>query len=65
MEGRSLRIARTIAGLSQEQLAKRVGISAQAISWYETGRGRMSAEIHRRLLAVLAGETDPPTPGAA
>ena len=41
--GKRLRLRRNILGLSQEQLAKNIGISFQQIQKYEHGTNRISA----------------------
>src|SRR5271165_6286229 len=47
--GQRLREARLLAGLSQTDLAKSLGISFQAVQKYESGENRLSAS---RLLAA-------------
>lgn len=47
--GRRLREARLLAGFSQGQLGKHIGVTFQAVQKYETGENRLSAS---RLLAV-------------
>ena len=41
--GERLRIARRLAGLSQQQLAEHLGVSFQAVQKYENGENRLSA----------------------
>ncbi len=57
-DGRTLSVARHLARLSQDELARRVGISRAAISRYEAGKRRMGAETRLRILAALAGGPD-------
>jgi transcriptional regulator with XRE-family HTH domain len=54
--GRQLRIARMQAGLSQQQLGDRVGLTFQQIQKYESGKSRISAGI----LAVFSRELNVP-----
>lgn len=63
IDGRGLRSLRLAAGLLQSEVGRRAGISRGAVSKYETGRRRMSAEIRLRLFRALTGETN--DPGAA
>jgi len=63
-QGRSLRVARTIAGLTPQELAARAGIPRSTIAAYEAGRNLMPPEVRARLLAALA-DADPDLPGAA
>ncbi len=41
--GERLRLARKLAGLTQQQLAEHLGISFQAVQKYENGENRLSA----------------------
>jgi transcriptional regulator with XRE-family HTH domain len=41
--GERLRLARQLAGLSQQQLGDALGVSFQAVQKYETGENRLSA----------------------
>ena len=56
--GAQLRLRRVILGLSQEELASRLGISFQQIQKYESGANRISAarlfEISRELDVPIA-----------
>ncbi len=54
--GRQLRIARMQAGLSQQQLGERVGLTFQQIQKYESGKSRISAGI----LSIFARELNVP-----
>jgi transcriptional regulator with XRE-family HTH domain len=54
--GRQLRIARMQAGLSQQQLGDRVGLTFQQIQKYESGKSRISAGI----LSVFSRELNVP-----
>ena len=48
-----LRVARVRSGLSQAELAVRVGVGQQAISRYETGERSPDAEMIARIERVL------------
>jgi transcriptional regulator with XRE-family HTH domain len=61
---RSLQDAREDLGLSQRELASRLGISAGYIALIETGRRPMSAQLYRRLQQVLAATGDSKIAGA-
>lgn len=50
--GPALRRARTVAGLSQQQLARRAGTSQATISAYETGAKEPSLRTIDRVLAA-------------
>ena len=58
------------AGLSQSELARRVGMSQQAVHKLIRGTSRSTANLHRfarelgTTTAYLAGETDDPDEGA-
>lgn len=70
--GSRVRVARKLAGLHQEELARRIGVSSQGLQKYESGENRVSAS---RLFAIATAvrqpltfffENDRPTrPGAA
>src|SRR4051812_37161205 len=49
-----------VAGLSQYELARRVGVTLNLVSFWELGRFRPSRRSRRRLLAVLGVEYLPP-----
>ena len=51
--GEGLRAARTRAGLSQEELAKKSGISQEAISVLERGGGNPTMRTLERLARAL------------
>lgn len=51
--GERIRIARTMRGLSQEELAERIGKDQKAISKYELGQRRMFATEIPKLAAAL------------
>ena len=51
--GRRLRVIRKTAGLSQEQMAEKVGISFQQIQKYEWGTNRMSVARMVQIAAAL------------
>jgi transcriptional regulator with XRE-family HTH domain len=50
--GRELRVARTSAGLSQEQLARQAGVSQTEVSRAELGDVRVALEVRCRLAAA-------------
>ena len=50
--GQRLRLARTLRGLSQDDLGKKVGVTFQQIQKYERGTNRVSAG---RLVALAKG----------
>jgi transcriptional regulator with XRE-family HTH domain len=51
--GERLRVARRLAGLSQQQLAEHLGVSFQAVQKYENGENRLSAGRLIRATQVL------------
>lgn len=51
--GERLRELRTGAGLTQEQLAQRIGVSGPTVSNYETGYSRLSADDLPRVAEAL------------
>lgn len=51
--GNRLRMARTLAGMSQTALGEAIGVSFQQVQKYETGGNRISASRLWRLAAVL------------
>jgi transcriptional regulator with XRE-family HTH domain len=51
--GARLRVARQLAGLSQQQLGEHLGVSFQAVQKYETGENRLSAGRLVKAAAVL------------
>ena len=53
--GRELARLRKVVGLSQEQLAGRLGISAKQLGKYERGLNRMSAGRYEAALRILRG----------
>jgi transcriptional regulator with XRE-family HTH domain len=66
--GRRLRVARENAGLSQEAVAKRLGLQRPAVSEIEAGRRRVAAHelakmsdlYHASMEWLVSGETDTP-----
>lgn len=69
MEEKGYRVAqaRKLAGLSQKQLADRLGVSQQAIYYYETGRSDIKASVLKELseatgcsVSFILGITDDP-----
>lgn len=55
---RRLRLARLAAGISQDQLAERVGVSRQAIAAMERGRHDPSLTVALRLAAALGSTVE-------
>lgn len=53
-----LRELRTAAGLSQEALGQKIGVSGQAISHLESGRRKMTADMAKRLGEFFSVSTD-------
>ena len=51
--GEQLRVARHLAGLSQQQLGDQLGVSFQAVQKYEIGENRLSAGRLVKAAAVL------------
>ncbi|BBK41124.1 hypothetical protein STVA_11440 [Allostella vacuolata] len=51
--GRQVRLHRTVAGLSQTQLAESIGLTFQQVQKYERGANRISASTLTRIAAVL------------
>ena len=51
--GERIRAARQAAGLSQEKLAERLGLTRQAVTKWETGQSAPSTENLLRLAEVL------------
>lgn len=49
VNGEQLKIARETIGLTQEQVASKVGVNKQTISSYENGHGWPSANVFLRL----------------
>ncbi len=63
--GRALRAQRIARGLSQAELARRVGISASALSQAERGRTGLAASTRvklERILGEVLGATEPSAP---
>lgn len=56
--GRDIRARRIARGLSQAELARRLGISPSALSQAERGRAALSARTHARAREIL----EPPSP---
>ena len=54
-----LRVGRELVGLSQNQLATKVGLSPAAISQFESGAARPSPETVAALSAALAAVLRP------
>jgi transcriptional regulator with XRE-family HTH domain len=66
--GERLRLARQLAGISQQQLGEALGVSFQAVQKYETGENRLSAGRMVKAaaflgvdLAFFAKDHTPPT----
>lgn len=58
MEGKRLKAARDMQNLTQEELAKRAGMSQRTIGRYETSNGEADEAILIRLASVLEVSTD-------
>ncbi len=58
MLGDSIRQARIASGMSQEQLAERLGVSRQSISLWETNQTRPTAENIISIAKILGVSTD-------
>lgn len=58
--GRLLAQQREAAGLSQRELAKRVGIDPSSVSGYETGRTRVSVVMLARLCNAMGADAGMP-----
>ena len=56
--GQRIRKVRKARGLSQEELAEKVGISTTHMSHIETGNTKMSLSIFAELASVLETRTD-------
>ena len=56
--GQRLRLRRTFLGVTQEQLAEKLGISFQQIQKYERGQNRISAARLRDVANMLAVTVD-------
>lgn len=56
--GQRIRKIRKARGLSQEQLAERVGISITHMSHIETGNTKLSLEVFAQLVSVLEARAD-------
>lgn len=54
----AIKKARLIAGFSQEQLAERLGVSAGAVSQWETGKGHPNVKRLKLLAAELGTTVD-------
>lgn len=55
--GAKIKELRTERGLSQKQLAEKIGVAANTVSQYESGQSKTSIDI----LAILAVELDTTT----
>lgn len=53
-----LRAARVAAGLTQEEVAEKVGVSGQSIYYYESGRGDPSTKVLRLIASTLNVSSD-------
>ena len=49
IDGSRLKVAREAIGLSQGEVARKIGVNKQTISSYENGHGKPSADIFLRL----------------
>jgi len=54
-----LKQCREVAGLTQLELARRVGCSKRRVSWLERGIEEMSEGMEARMVAGLAGRPHP------
>jgi len=52
-----MKAARVLRGLTQMQLAEKIGLKEIEISRLETGRVRPAAELKRRIAAILQKPT--------
>jgi len=57
MANKRLRAARVLAGMTQLQLADRIGKKEIEVSRFETGRAQPDAEAKRRIAEVLGKPT--------
>lgn len=60
-EGIDIRVVRARLGLSQQQLAARIGVSSRQISLYENGKSHPSKrtmDAVRKLLLAIVGEQE-------
>ena len=57
MKAQNMKVARMMKGLTQVDLAQRVGCSEALVSKIETGRARPDRELKRQIACVLAIET--------
>ena len=53
-----LRELRTAAGLSQEALGQKIGVSGQAISHLESGKRKLTSDMAKRLADFFNVSTD-------
>ncbi|BBK33439.1 transcriptional regulator with XRE-family HTH domain [Stella humosa] len=53
-----MRLYRTVAGLSQTQLAETIGLTFQQVQKYERGSNRISASVLTRISATLGVAVD-------
>ncbi|QDH17478.1 helix-turn-helix domain-containing protein [Swingsia samuiensis] len=56
--GRRIRLLREMAGLSQQQLAEKIGISRSAVAFWETGRSGHVGKHLGQFAAVLGVEPE-------
>ncbi len=56
--GQKIRIAREASGITQEELAKEIGVEPPTVSRWETGAFRPRPETIQKLAAILGRKTD-------
>ncbi len=56
--GEKIRELRTECGLSQKQLATKIGVATNTVSQYESGKSKTSIDVLANLAVVLDTTTD-------
>ncbi len=56
--GEKIRELRTECGLSQKQLAAKIGVATNTVSQYESGKSKTSIDVLANLAVVLDTTTD-------
>lgn len=51
--GRELKVHRIYEGLTQQQLAERLNVAAETVSFWETSRRRMSIDVATKAFKAL------------
>ncbi len=59
MLGKKIREWRRKYGISQEELAKRLGVTQQAVAYWESGKKHPKREIFKKLIKITNGEIKP------